>query len=164
MIRVHLNPATRRNAGIVEQLAGGRDDESPEAADQAVQAAVKASKPQPLAPKRRISTAVPQTCTLDVLAAEEIARAEEFAKTHPEVNRQTIATAVISSFKAWAGISARQTLSTVPQADRQEEPNRRARDRSRAQKVVSMDDKSQPKSPKPEPTLFDLDAEHLEIA
>jgi hypothetical protein len=162
--RIAINPATRRNTAIVEQLAGGQDDESSEAADQAVQVAVKASKAHLPAPKRTSSAAVPQSYTLDELAAEEIARADDFAKTHPEVNRETIASAVISSLQAWTGISASQTASTAPQTDRQENSKRRARDRSRAQKVVSMDGKPQRKLPKPEPTLFDLGAEQQELA
>ena len=52
------NPRTRRNSGIVELLAGGRDDESPEAADQAVQVAVKASKGHFAVPKKASSAAV----------------------------------------------------------------------------------------------------------
>jgi len=105
MKRFGLNPATRRNSGIVEQLAGGSDDESPEGADQAVQVAVKASKVLVAAPKRTSPAADPQSYTLDELAAEETARAEDFAKIHPEFNRETIASAVISSFQAWASRS-----------------------------------------------------------
>ena len=164
MMRFNLNPATRRNSGIVEHLAGGQDDESPEAADQAVQAAVRASKAQLAAPKRTSSDAVPLRKSLDELAAEQIANAEAFAKTHPDVDRKTIASAVISRLQVWAGVSAGQTTSTAPQTDRQEESKRRAPNRRRAQKVVSMDGKPQPKSPKPEPTLFDLGAGDLEIA
>jgi hypothetical protein len=164
MIRSNLNPATRRNAGIVGQLAGGRDDESPEVADQAVRAAVKASKTKLAAPKQKNPAAVPQSDTLEKLAAEEIARAEDFAKIHPEVNRERIASAVISSFREWAGISASHAPATNSKTTRQVESKRQARDKSKAQKVVSMADTPQRKSPKPEPTLLDFGAGHLEIA
>jgi len=164
MMRVNLNPATRRNSEMVEQLAGGKEDESAEAADQAVQAAIKASKAQIAAPKRTNSAAVRTPLTIDELVADQIGRVDDFARTHPEADRKTIADAVISRLQVWAGISPIQPaeVAAAPQTELGKKPKHRVR--GKAQKVVSMDGKQKPKSPKPEPMLFDLGAEHLEIA
>ncbi len=164
--RIGLNPATRRNSGIVEQLAGGLDDETPEAADQAVQVAVKASKVLVAAPKRTSPAAVPQSYTLDELAAEETARAEDFAKIHPEFNKETIASAVISSLQAWAGISASQTVdvTTTPKTAQDEGSNHSAPAKSPTLKVFSTYSKGKRKSPMTAPTLFDLGVDHQELA
>jgi len=164
MMRADLNPATRRNAGIVEYLAGGQDDETPEAADRAVEAALKASKKQATSPKQAGSADAPQHKTVDGFADEQIAGAEEFAKTHPEFNRKKIATAVISRLQAWAGLSASKTTTAAKRRERQEESNDRARNVTPSQKVVSMNGEPPRKSPKPQPTLFDLHSEQQELA
>ncbi len=166
MMRVNLNPATRRNSGIVEQLAGGHEDESPEAADQAVQAAIKTSKVQVAAPKQASSPAVPLRVTLEELATEEIARAEDFAKTHPEVSREKIATAVISGFQAWAGIPARQTadIATTPTPAQENGSNQSVPGKSPAVKVLSTGGKGRKRPPAIQPMLFNLGAEQQGLA
>lgn len=166
MLRINLNPATRRNSGIVKQLAGGQEDESPEAAGQAVQAAIKASKAQIAAPKRTSSAAVPQSYTLDGLAAEEVARAEDFAKTHPEVSRKTVASAVISGLQAWAGMPASQTadIATRLTTAQEEGSNHSALDKGPAVEVLSIGGKGRKRPQAVQPMLFDLGSEQQELA
>ena len=165
--RIGINPATRRYGGIVELLAGGRDAEIPEDADHAVQVALEASKTRLAAPDLASPFAVPLRMTVDELAAEQIERAEDFAKVHMEVNRETIAMAVISRFQVWAGITAGQPAdisATTPETGPEEEANLLAMDRSPVLKVVSMYGKRKRKSPAPAPTLFDFGAEQQELA
>ena len=166
MMRIGLNPATRRNSGIVKQLAGGRDDETPEAADQAVQVAVKASKAHLAAPTRASSAAGPQSYALDELAAEEIARAEDFAKIHPEVSRETIASAVISRLQVWAGRYASQStdIGTTPKTAPNEGSNHSVPDKSPAVKVLSTGGKGRKSPPAIQPMLFNLGAEQQGLA
>lgn len=162
--RVHINPATRSNARIVETLAGGREDESPEAADKAVGAALEASKAHIAAPKAARSAAVPRSMTLDEFAADQIARAEKFAGTHPEENKESIASAVISRLQAWGGVSTSHATVRATQTHQQGESKHRSRQRSTPKKVVSMDGKPERKSPKPELPLFDFGPDQHEIA
>jgi hypothetical protein len=164
--RVGINPTTRRNAGIVEQLAGGRDGENPEDADHAVQVALDASKAHFATPELASTAAVPLRMTVDEFAAEQIARAEDFAKTHPDVSREAIASAVILRLQVWAGISASQPvdIAATPGTDPKEESNHIAQDRIPALKVVSTSGKRKKKAPATAPTLFDFGAEQQERA